>query len=78
MLSSATCRRLYRNGRLTLPRRVPVPLSQPYLNFLDLPVPEACVWGQLTDQEKTAVIAAIARLMARAAAAGNNQEHEHD
>lgn len=55
-----------------------MPLSQPYLNFLDLPVPEACVWGQLTDQEKTAVIAAIARLMARAAAAGNNQEHEHD
>jgi hypothetical protein len=26
-------------------------------------VPEACVWGQLTDQEKTTVIAAMARLI---------------
>lgn len=54
-----------------------MPLPQPYLNFLDLPVPEACVWGQLTDQEKTAAIAAIARLMVRAAAADHNQEPEH-
>lgn len=54
-------------------------LSQPYLNFLDLPVPEACVWEQLTDQQRTAVIAALARLLARAAAPGNNsQENQHD
>lgn len=71
MLSSATSRL-----RLLLPRRVPVPLPQPYLDFLDLPVPEACVWGQLTDQEKTAVIAAMARLMA--AAARNPQEQAND
>ena len=53
-------------------------LSQPYLNFLDLPVPEACVWGQLTDQEKTAAIAALARLIARAASASHGQENPHD
>jgi predicted Fe-S protein YdhL (DUF1289 family) len=52
-------------------------LPQPYLDFLDLPVPEACVWGQLTDQEKTAVIATMARLMAKAAA-GNHQEQTND
>jgi len=60
-----------------LPRRVLVPLSQPYLNFLDLPVPEACVWGQLTDQQKTAVIEAIARLIAKAAVC-NYQEQAND
>lgn len=54
-------------------------LSQPYLNFLDLPVPEACLWEQLTPQQKTAVIAALARLMVRAAAPGNNgQEKQRD
>ena len=45
----------------------------------DLPLPEARVWGQLTDQQKTAVIAALARLMVRAAAPGNNsQENQRD
>ena len=73
MLSSATSRL-----RLSLPRRVPVPLPQPYLDFLDLPVPEACVWGQLTDQEKTAAIAVMARLMTKAAATGNHQEQAND
>lgn len=75
MLSSAT-RRLRPDWWLRLHRRVFVQLPQPYLDFLNLPVPEACVWGQLTDQEKTAVITVLARLMARAAA-GNNQEPEH-
>lgn len=78
MLSSATCR-LRRSQRLTLPRRVPVPPSQPYLNFLDLPVPEICLWGQLADQEKTAVIEIFTRLMVKAALASNrHQEKEHE
>jgi predicted Fe-S protein YdhL (DUF1289 family) len=55
-----------------------VPLPQPYLDFLDLPLPEACVWEQLTDQGKTAVIAAMARLMAKAAADRNHQEPTND
>lgn len=54
-------------------------LPQPYLNFLDLPVPEACLWEQLTDPEKAAVIAIFARLMAKATLASkDNQENEHD
>jgi hypothetical protein len=58
---------------------VPVPPSQPYLNFLDLPVPETCLWGQLADQEKTAVIEILTRLMVKAALASNrHQEKEHD
>jgi len=56
-----------------------VPPSQPYLNFLDLPVPETCLWGQLADQEKTAVIEIFTRLMVKAALASNrHQEKEHD
>ena len=52
-----------------------MPPSQPYLNFLDLPVPETCRWGQLTVQEKTAVIETLARLIVKAALASkHNQE----
>ena len=54
-----------------------MPPSQPYLNFLDLPVPETCLWGQLTDQEKTAVIETLTRLMLMAALASNHKK-EHD
>jgi hypothetical protein len=58
---------------------VPVPLLQPYLNFLDLPVPETCLWGQLTDQEKTVVIEILTRLMVKAARTSQpNPENEHD
>jgi predicted Fe-S protein YdhL (DUF1289 family) len=58
---------------------VPVPTSQPYLNFLDLPVPETCLWGQLTDQEKNVVVEILTRLMVKAALASERtQEHEHD
>ena len=78
MLSSATCR-LRRNQRLSLPRRVPVPPSQPYLNFLDLPVPETCLWGQLTAQQKSLVIETLTRLMVKVALASkHNQENENN
>jgi hypothetical protein len=57
---------------------VPVPSSQSFLNFLDLPVPETCQWGQLTGQEKTVVIDILARLMVKAALASRPiQENEH-
>ena len=56
-----------------------MPPSQPYLNFLDFPVPETCLWGQLTDREKTVVVETLARLMVKAALASNrNPEKEHD
>jgi hypothetical protein len=56
-----------------------MPPSQPYLNFLDLPVPETCLWGRLTDQEKIAVVENLTRLMVKAAlAASHQQEEEHD
>lgn len=56
-----------------------MPPLQSYLHFLDLPVPETCLWGQLTDKEKTVVIEILTRLMVQAALASNrNQENAHD
>ena len=56
-----------------------MPPLQPYLNFLDLPVPETCLWGQLTEQEKTIVIEKLTRLMVKAALASKrNQEKARD
>jgi predicted Fe-S protein YdhL (DUF1289 family) len=58
---------------------VPVPPLQPYLSFLDLPVPEVCIWEQLTMQQRTTVIDVLTRLMVKAALANTpEQEHEHD
>jgi predicted Fe-S protein YdhL (DUF1289 family) len=58
---------------------VPVPPLQPFLSFLDLPVPETCIWEQLTVQQKTTVIDALTRLMVKAASASTpRQEQEHD
>ena len=56
-----------------------MPPSQPFLNFLDLPVPETCLWGQLADQEKSVGIETLTRLMVKAALASkHSQENEHD
>ena len=78
MLSSATCR-LPQYPRPALPRRVSVTPLQPYLSFLDLPIPEICIWEQLTVQQKTTVIDALTRLMVKAASASTpKQEQEHD
>lgn len=67
----------HRSKRQMSPRRAPVPLLQPYLNFLDLPVPETCVWEQLTDSEKALVIQILTRLMVKLASNTNNKEQEH-
>jgi hypothetical protein len=54
---------------------------QLYLGFLDIPVPEACVWGQLSDERRKAVIQMLARLMTKAASASrtvDGKENEDD
>lgn len=54
-----------------------MPLLQPYLDFPDLPVPETCVWEQLTDSDRTRVIQTLTRLMVKLALNTNNKEQEH-
>jgi len=41
-------------------------MAQLHLNFLDIPIPETCLWEQLDDQQKRSVVEALARLLVKA------------
>lgn len=54
---------------------------QLYLGFLNIPVPEACVWEQLSQERRKAVIQMLARLMINAVSAStarSAKENEDD
>ena len=54
---------------------------QLYLGFRDISVPEACVWEQLSDQQRGIVIQVLTRLMLNAASAtraNRGKENEDD
>ena len=38
-------------------------MPQLNLNFLDIPIPETCLWEQLDDDQKRIVIETLARLL---------------
>jgi hypothetical protein len=38
-------------------------MSQLNLNFIDIPIPETCLWEQFDDQQKRIVIETLARLL---------------
>lgn len=38
-------------------------MPQLHLNFIDIPVPETCLWEQLDDDQKQIVIEILARLL---------------
>jgi hypothetical protein len=38
-------------------------MPQLNLNFLDIPIPETCLWTQFDDEQKRAVIETLARLL---------------
>lgn len=46
---------------------------QLYLAFLDIPVPEACVWERLSEEQKSTVIQMLSRLMLKASANGGKE-----
>jgi hypothetical protein len=46
------------------------------LSFLDLPLPQTCLWELLDQEQRTIVIEAIARLITKTAT--NNQEQNND
>lgn len=63
-------RRLERRARVQL-----------YLGFQDIPIPEACVWDQVSDERKKIVIQMLARLMTNAASPSrvpNGKENNDD
>jgi predicted Fe-S protein YdhL (DUF1289 family) len=41
-------------------------MPQLNLNFIDIPIPETCLWEQLDDEQKRSVIEALARLLVKA------------
>jgi len=49
---------------------------QQYLSFLEIPLPEECVWDKLDDAQKTRVVEVLARVIVKAAV--QNQEGNDD
>ena len=41
-------------------------MPQLNLNFIDIPIPETCLWEQLDDEQKRIVIENLARLLVKA------------
>jgi hypothetical protein len=53
-------------------------MPQLNLNFLDIPIPETCLWEELDDNHKQLVIETLARLMVNAVRTGKPQEAAND
>ena len=44
------------------------------LNFLDIPIPETCLWEQLDDEQKRIVIETLTRLLVKATRDGHQEQ----
>jgi hypothetical protein len=53
-------------------------MPQLNLNFIDIPIPETCLWEDLDDEHKQLVIDTLARLMVNAVRTGNPPEAIND
>jgi hypothetical protein len=53
-------------------------MRQQPLKFIDIPLPETCLWEQLEDQPKRAVVETLARLLSQAVQAAPAQEETND
>ena len=49
-------------------------MPQLNLNFIDIPIPETCLWEQFDDEQKRVVIETLTRLLVKLAQANNQQE----
>jgi predicted Fe-S protein YdhL (DUF1289 family) len=52
-------------------------MSQLNLNFIDIPIPETCLWEQFDDEQKRIVIETLARLLVKATR-DSRQEQTND
>ncbi|HEX7423144.1 MAG TPA: hypothetical protein VF311_04545 [Terriglobales bacterium] len=41
-------------------------MAQLNLNFIDIPIPETCLWEQFDDEQKQIVVETLARLLVQA------------
>ena len=53
-------------------------MPQLNLNFIDIPIPETCLWEQLDDEQKRIVIETLARLMTNATRTDGRPEQTND
>ncbi len=53
-------------------------MPQLNLNFIDIPIPETCLWEEMDDEGKQLVIETLARLMVNAARTGTPREPAND
>jgi phenylpyruvate tautomerase PptA (4-oxalocrotonate tautomerase family) len=49
-------------------------MPQLNLNFIDIPIPETCLWEQCDDEQKRIVIETLTRLLVKLAQADHRQE----
>ena len=52
-------------------------MSQLNLNFIDISIPETCLWEQFDDEQKRIVVETLARLLVKATR-NSNQEQTND
>jgi phenylpyruvate tautomerase PptA (4-oxalocrotonate tautomerase family) len=53
-------------------------MPQLNLNFIDIPIPETCLWEQFDDEQKRIVIETLTRLLVKLAQANHQQEQNND
>lgn len=53
-------------------------MPQLILNFIDIPIPETCLWEQLDDDQKRIVIETLARLLVKAIVDRQLEETSND
>jgi phenylpyruvate tautomerase PptA (4-oxalocrotonate tautomerase family) len=49
-------------------------MPQLNLNFIEIPIPETCLWEQFDDEQKRLVIETLTRLLVKLTRANNHQE----
>jgi len=53
-------------------------MAQLNLNFIDIPIPETCLWEELDGEQKQLVVETLARLMIKAARTSHPREPAND
>jgi predicted Fe-S protein YdhL (DUF1289 family) len=53
-------------------------MPQLNLNFLDIPIPDTCLWEQFDDEQKRLVIETLTRLVVKLTQASNHQEQTRE
>jgi phenylpyruvate tautomerase PptA (4-oxalocrotonate tautomerase family) len=53
-------------------------MPQLNLNFLDIPIPDTCLWEQFDDEQKRLVIETLTRLVVKLTHASNHQEQTRE